>query len=150
MAACLTNLVIPAVEHARDGPPRKRRSRKGRRSSRARDSANFGSFASSSAWNRTFSSSVTSPSFMSATIASGIGADAVVTERDRMIDQSVQGHSDRPERILLDRFSFRPAEVRHQNCLRALFAKIANRRQAFLHPGVVGDDDLPAAPRSEH
>ena len=30
----------------------------------------------------------------------------------------------------------------HQNCLRALFAEVIDRRQTFTDPGVVGDRDV--------
>ena len=62
-----------------------------------------------------------------------------------MIDQRVQIIGDRSQRIFLDRFSFRPAEVRHQDRLRALFPEIIDRRQTFADAGVIGDGDLPVA-----
>ena len=62
-----------------------------------------------------------------------------------MIDQSRANVADRPERIFLDRLSFRPAEMRHQNRLRALLSQIIDRRQTFADPGVIGDDDLAVA-----
>ena len=68
-------------------------------------------------------------------------ADRVVTENHRMIDQHVQMIGHGPKRIFLDRLSFRPAEVRHQNRLRAVLAKVINRRQTFTDPRVIGDDD---------
>ena len=78
-------------------------------------------------------------------ISSGIFADGVVAERDRVIDQGVQIIRHRPERIFLDRLALRPAEVRHQNRLRALFAQVIDRRQTFPDPRVVCDDDLAVA-----
>ena len=66
-------------------------------------------------------------------------------ERDRVIDQRVQIIAHRPQRIFLDRFPFRPAEVRHQDRLRAVFAEIIYRRKAFPDPGVVRDRDFPVA-----
>ena len=74
-----------------------------------------------------------------------IGTDAIVAESDRMIDQIVQRDADRTERIFLHRFSFRPAEMRHQDRLRALFAEVIDRRQTFAHPRVISDDDLAVA-----
>ena len=71
-------------------------------------------------------------------------ADRVVTENDRMIDERVQMIGHRPQRIFLDRLSFRPAEVRHQNCLRAVFAEIIDRRQTFADAGVIGDAIFPS------
>src|SRR5437588_7806028 len=66
-------------------------------------------------------------------------ANYVVTEDDRLIDQGVQMIADWSERVLLDTFSLRPAEVRHQNRLRLLLAQIIDCRQRFPNSRVVGD-----------
>src|SRR2546425_9504509 len=50
--------------------------------------------------------------------------------------------ADGPERVFLDALTFRPTEVRHQNSLRLLLAKIIDRRQRFANPGVVRDFNL--------
>ena len=70
----------------------------------------------------------------------------VVAEGDRMIDQDRA--NDPPtgrSEYFGSRFSFRPAEVRHQNRLRAVFAQIIDRRQTFANPRVIGDDDFAVA-----
>ena len=74
-----------------------------------------------------------------------IGTNAIVAESDRMIDQIVQRDTDRTKRIFLHRLSLGPAEMRHQDRLRALFAEVIDRRQTFTHSRVVGDDDLAVA-----
>ena len=79
-----------------------------------------------------------------------IGPNAIVAESDRMIDQIVQRDADRPKRIFLHRLSLRPAEMRHQDRLRALFPEVIDRRQTFAHPRVVGDDDLAVAFLGRH
>ena len=72
----------------------------------------------------------------------GNGADCVVTKRDRMIDQCVQMIRHRPERILLNRLSFRPPKVRQENGFRAVLAQIINRRQTLADAGVVCDVNM--------
>ena len=71
--------------------------------------------------------------------------DGVVTESDRMIDQRVQIIGDWPQRIFLNRLPFRPAEVRHQDRLRTVFAEIINRGKTFADAGVIGDGEVPIA-----
>ena len=74
-----------------------------------------------------------------------IRANAVVTEDNRMIDEIVKFHAHRPERIFRRRFSLRTAKVRHQNCFRALFSQIFDRRQTFTNARVIGDDHFAIA-----
>ena len=69
-------------------------------------------------------------------------ADSVVTESNRAADERVQIIADWAQRIFLDRLSFRPAEVRHQNRLCAVFAEIVDRRETFADAGVISDGDV--------
>src|SRR5690242_16535358 len=59
-----------------------------------------------------------------------------------MIDQVVQRNANRAERIFFGPLTLGPAEMGHQNRLRALFAEVINRRQTLADPSVVGNDDL--------
>src|SRR5581483_2823710 len=43
------------------------------------------------------------------------------------------------KRVFIDPLSFRPAEVRHQNRLRLLFAQIIDRRKRLADSRVIGD-----------
>ena len=58
--------------------------------------------------------------------------------------------TDRPKRVFFDTLSFRPAKVRHQNRLRAVFAQVIDRRQALAYARVIGDADLAAARLDRH
>src|SRR5207253_4744348 len=77
-------------------------------------------------------------------------ANYVVTEDDRLIDQGVQMIADWSERVFLDTFSLRPAEVRHQNRLRLLLAQIIDCRQRFPNSCVVGDFNFVAVLFDRH
>src|SRR6202022_3088420 len=77
-------------------------------------------------------------------------ADRVVTKDDWLIDQSVQIITDRSQRVFLDALTFRAAEVRHQNRLRLLLAKIIDRRQRFADSRVVCDFNLVAVLFDRH
>ena len=57
---------------------------------------------------------------------------------------------DGPERVFLNALALGPAEVRHQNRLRALFAQVIDCGQRFPDPGVVGYFNLIAVLFDRH
>src|SRR5512133_1712815 len=71
--------------------------------------------------------------------------NGVVTENDGMMDQGMQVFADWPKRIFLNRLALGPAEMRHQNGFRAVFAEVIDGRQAFADSGVIGDANFAAA-----
>ena len=74
----------------------------------------------------------------------------VVTENDRVMDQGMQIIADWTKRIFLNRLALGPAEMRHQNGFRAVFAQIIDGRQAFADSGVVSDANFAAANFGRH
>ena len=77
-------------------------------------------------------------------------ADGVVTENDGVMDQGMQVFADWPKRIFLHRLSLGPAEMRHQNGFRAVFAEVIDGRQAFADSGVISDANFAAANFGRH
>ena len=53
--------------------------------------------------------------------------------------------ADWPKRIFLNRLALGPAEMRHQNGFRAVFAEVIDGRQAFADSGVISDANFAAA-----
>ena len=76
--------------------------------------------------------------------------NGVVTENDGMMDQGMQIFADWPKRIFLNRLSLGPAEMRHQNGFRAVFAEVIDGRQAFADSGVISDANFAAANFGRH
>src|ERR1700680_5282783 len=62
----------------------------------------------------------------------------------------MQAISDRTKRIFLSALSFWPAEMGHQNRLRAVFAQVVDGRQAFPNAGVIGYLDSSRALLGRH
>src|ERR1700676_635573 len=58
--------------------------------------------------------------------------------------------SDRTKRIFFDALSFWPAEMRHQNRLRAVFAQVVDGRQAFPNARIIGYLDFPRVLLDRH
>src|SRR5512132_592857 len=71
--------------------------------------------------------------------------NGVVTENDGVMDQGMHIFADWPKRIFLNRLALGPAEMRHQNGFRAVFAEVIDGRQAFADSGVVNDANFAAA-----
>ena len=71
--------------------------------------------------------------------------NSVVTENDGMMDQRMQIFANWPKRIFLHRLALGPAEMRHQNGFRAVFAEIIDGRQAFADSRVISDANFAAA-----
>ena len=76
--------------------------------------------------------------------------NGVVAENDGMMDQRIQILADWAKRIFFRWLSLRPAEVRHQNGFRTVFAKVVDGRQGFPDSCVIGDPNLAAANFSWH
>src|SRR5437667_632840 len=58
--------------------------------------------------------------------------------------------SHRTKRIFFDALSFWPAEVRHQNRLRAVFAQVVDGRQGFPNARIISDLDFSRALLGRH
>src|SRR4029077_12714679 len=71
--------------------------------------------------------------------------NGVVAENDGMMDQGMQVFANWPKRIFVNRLALGPAEMGHQNCLRAVIAKVIDGRQAFADSGVISDANFAAA-----
>ncbi len=99
---------------ARGARCRRRRSRRSS-ASFASDAAKPGSFCSSSAWKRRFSSSSTSPSREFRDGRLRVRTDARRDERNRPAEQLAESLRDRSERVLRVHLALRPAEVRRQH-----------------------------------
>ena len=76
--------------------------------------------------------------------------NGVVTENDGMMDQGMQIFANWPKRIFLNRLALGPAEMRHQNGFRAVFAEVIDGRQAFADSGVISDANFAAANFGRH
>ena len=71
--------------------------------------------------------------------------NCVVTENDRLMDERMQIFADRTKGIFWHALSVGPAKMRHQNCFRAVFTEIVDRRQTFSNPSVISNADLSTA-----
>ena len=106
--------------------------------SEASAAANAGSFFSSSAWKRRFSSRITPPRIGRDHVG-GRRPDAVGRERHRPMDELRQVLGDGLERELRIRLALRPAEVRREDDRRAVVERVGDRRQRRADPRVVRD-----------
>ena len=102
-------------------------------------STKAGSFFSSPLWKRVFSRSSTSPSFIAATAAFGLGADAVLGEGDRPAEDRGDRRHDLAAARISGRAVLRPAEMGEQDRLAALAGDLADGRRDGADARVVGD-----------
>src|SRR5215475_9493771 len=76
--------------------------------------------------------------------------DRVMTKNDGLVNQRMQIFAYGPKRIFLRRLSLGPAEVRHQNSFRAVFAQVVDGRQTFADSRVISDTNFATANFRRH
>src|SRR4030095_6434541 len=72
-------------------------------------------------------------------------ADTIIRKSNRLTYQLFQPRRYRSQRILFDRFALRPAEMRHEQDLCAMFTQVVNRRQSLTNARVIRDHLFPIA-----